>query len=299
MKLAILVPIMPGVDQNLARWNEQQSWSQDGDEWSGAWGGSDLLWMTTVLPRIRDFIPAPTILEIAPGHGRFTQFLKNYCERLAIVDLSPECISSCRRRFASETHISYYTNDGRRLDMIPDNSVDFAFSFDSLVHVEADVLEAYATELARKLRPEGIGFIHHSNIGCYPNAIAFCGRIPERAGDSSFLNLLFRALGKDGSFPVRSYLMTKGVLINTHGWRGTSVTAEVFADICERVGLHCIYQEKMNWACGRYLIDCISIFTRKGSKWDRPNRVWSNPGFMQDASKVSHLASQLPAKPAP
>jgi cyclopropane fatty-acyl-phospholipid synthase-like methyltransferase len=39
---------------------------------------------------------------------------------------------------------------------------DFVFSFDSLVHVESDVIENYLTQLAKKLKPNGIGFIHHS-----------------------------------------------------------------------------------------------------------------------------------------
>ena len=287
---------MPTVAENLSMWNDAQFWSQNGDEWSEAWGGTKLLWITTVLPRIRPFLPARTILEIAPGHGRFTQFLKNYCERLFVVDLSPLCIEACRKRFSGETHINYYANDGKSLAMIADESVDFAFSFDSLVHVEADVLETYAAQLARKLRPEGVGFLHHSNIGCYPRSVALCRRIPERAGDSSWLHLMFRALGRDGGFPLRSYLMSKGVLINTTGLRGNSVTAEKFAAICQRVGLCCIYQERISWAYGRFLIDCLSIFTRKGSSWERSNRVWDNPDFVRDARKVSRLAGQLPPR---
>ena len=49
--------------------------------------------------------------------------------------------------------------------MVEDGSIDFVFSFDSLVHVEADVLDAYLDQLARKLTPDGVGFIHHSNMG--------------------------------------------------------------------------------------------------------------------------------------
>ena len=51
--------------------------------------------------------------------------------------------------------------------MVADRSVDFAFSFDSLVHADAEVLDAYAAELARTLAPDGVAFIHHSNLGAY------------------------------------------------------------------------------------------------------------------------------------
>jgi hypothetical protein len=51
--------------------------------------------------------------------------------------------------------------------MIPDQWIDFAFSFDSLVHVEADFIESYLQQLACKLTKEGVGFIHHYNLGQY------------------------------------------------------------------------------------------------------------------------------------
>jgi hypothetical protein len=60
--------------------------------------------------------------------------------------------------------------------MIPDHSVDFAFSFDSLLHVEADLIEAYLNQLAVKLKPTGAGLIHHSNIGTYVNSST--GKLP-------------------------------------------------------------------------------------------------------------------------
>ena len=53
------------------------------------------------------------------------------------------------------------------LPMVEDQSIDFAFSFDSLVHVESDVLMGYLAELARTLKPEGVAFLHHSNYGSY------------------------------------------------------------------------------------------------------------------------------------
>ena len=117
--------------------------------------------------RINRFVPTGTILEIAPGYGRWTQYLQGLCEQLVVVDLTENCIDHCRKRFADLDHITYHVNDGRSLAMIEDESIDFVFSFDSLVHVELDVLEAYLAQLGAKLRPGGAGFIHHSNAGSY------------------------------------------------------------------------------------------------------------------------------------
>jgi ubiquinone/menaquinone biosynthesis C-methylase UbiE len=125
---------MPSLDENKALWDKSYDWSRAGEEWSREWGSSYMQWHGTLLPRMRAFLPAASVLEIAPGHGRWTRFLKDFCSRLSIVDLSATCIEACRRRFAGASNISYFVNDGRSLDMVPDGSVDFIFSFDSLVH---------------------------------------------------------------------------------------------------------------------------------------------------------------------
>ncbi|MGE3509528.1 MAG: class I SAM-dependent methyltransferase [Vicinamibacterales bacterium] len=163
---------MPTLKENAKIWQELYDWSRAGDEWSEAWGGEDAQWYGVILPRIQAFVTdaqgiarAQTILEIAPGFGRWTKYLKGYCHRLMLVDLAPKCIEACRTRFAADGHIEYHVNDGKSLAQIPDDAIDFLFSMDSLVHVEEDVIEAYLAQAAAKLTRTGIGFIHHSNLG--------------------------------------------------------------------------------------------------------------------------------------
>lgn len=129
---------MNTIEQNRTFWNDKYDWSTGGDEWSKGFGGTEALWFFVIYPRIHRFIPSGTILEIAPGFGRWTQFLKTQCQSMIAVDLSERCIKHCKTRFASETHIQFHTNDGTSLDAVPDNSIDFVFSFDSLVHVEKE-----------------------------------------------------------------------------------------------------------------------------------------------------------------
>ena len=89
---------MPTIDENLQAWN--RDWpGQGGDEWSRVWGGPSAQWFGTILPRLKSYVPAATILEIAPGYGRWTQFLRPLADRLVLVDLSATCIDVCRRRF--------------------------------------------------------------------------------------------------------------------------------------------------------------------------------------------------------
>jgi ubiquinone/menaquinone biosynthesis C-methylase UbiE len=82
-----------------------------------------------VVPRIEPFLDVETILDIGPGHGRWTQFLRHRCRRLIVVDISPRCIDVCRKRFPESTNIEYCVNDGMSLAIAPDNSVDFIFSW--------------------------------------------------------------------------------------------------------------------------------------------------------------------------
>lgn len=256
---------MPTIERNRSLWSEYD-WSQRGEEWSLAWGGSEFQWRCSILPRIEAYLPAGSILEIGTGWGRWTHYLKNHCDRLMGVDLSENCIQYCRQRFAKDTHLSFYLNDGKSLAAIPDESIDFVFSFDSLVHAEAEVLRAYLMQLAGKLKPNGVGLIHHSNLGAYRFYYAIKRMIPKGTG------LLWR-MG----------------LLDNDGLRAISMSANAFEDGARKAGLQCISQEIINWGSKR-LIDCLSIFTLVGSKWARPNVIIENPCFMKEAEDIRTLS---------
>ncbi|MEJ7582541.1 MAG: class I SAM-dependent methyltransferase [Acidimicrobiales bacterium] len=257
---------MAGIDHNRAVWTDTWDWSGRGDEWSQWWGGTEAMWFGALLPRIHAFVPTGTVLEIAPGYGRWTQYLQGLADRLVIVDLAENCIEHCRQRFVDATNVEYHVNDGRSLDMIADRSIDLAFSFDSLVHVDADVVGAYLDQLSRKLTPDGVGFLHHSNAGAYPVLTSVARHTPHR--------LLWP-------------LVQRGVLLDLAAWRAETLTAELFAELCDRAGLACFGQEKISWERGYYLTDTLSLFTPRGSRWDRPPSVLRNPCFRREARRMA------------
>jgi hypothetical protein len=188
---------------------------------------------------------------------------------LVLVDLTERCIDHCRERFSSSTNIEYHVNDGRSLEMIEDGSIDLVFSFDSLVHAEADVMEAYVGQLTRKLSSDGVCFIHHSNIGSYRRLTKLAHRVPPNRVEA---------------------LVRRGAVVNLPAWRAESMSADLFAAQCSRAGLRCVGQELINWEHGRYLIDCLSQFTRPGSRWDGgPPRRVRNPGFVAEAHRMKRL----------
>lgn len=94
-------------------------------------------------------------MEIAPGHGRWTQFLLSHCRTLAAFDICEECISFCRNRFLNRVNdgtAHFRLTDGLSIPE-KEESVDLVYSFDSLVHVERDVMRSYLVHLGRCLRP--------------------------------------------------------------------------------------------------------------------------------------------------
>jgi hypothetical protein len=159
--------------------------------------------------------------------------------------------------------------------MIPDDSVDLVFSFDSLVHAEADVMQAYLWQIARKLGPEGIGFLHHSNLGEYERHFRWARRI--RRGR--------RTLSRLGLVEASDHL------------RAASMSAERFRGFAEASGLTCIVQEKVNWG-SRRPIDCISVVTPRASRRAGPTRTLRNPRFMQEAARLARTR-RLYAGPRP
>ena len=158
---------MPALADNISMWNESYDWSQQGDEWSDAWGGVAYQWWVTLFSRIQGFVPAGRILEIAPGYGRWTHFLRDLCDELVAVDIAETAIAHCRERFAGDRACRFHVNDGTSLAVAADRSVDLVFSFDSLVHAEHDIIAGYLAEFARVLADDGVAFIHHSNMGAY------------------------------------------------------------------------------------------------------------------------------------
>ncbi len=154
---------MPELEWNRVRWNDEHPWPESGDEWSAEWGGPRAQWYGAIFPRIVRWLPARRVLEIAPGFGRWTQFLLRHAEELYGVDLSPKCVQRCVQRFSAYDQAHFIQNDGFSLQMVADDTIDFVFSFDSLVHAELDVVSAYCQQIVAKLSPSGAAFIHHSN----------------------------------------------------------------------------------------------------------------------------------------
>lgn len=256
---------MPTIDQNKLVWEKRHHWNKAGDEWSASWGGGELEWAITLSSRLHKLLPTGNLLEIAPGFGRWTRFLLPLCESYIGVDLAQKCIDACKERFSDVSNASFHVGDGKTLKMVDSSSVDFLFSFDSLVHVDWEVMDSYIEEFARVLKPGARAFVHHSNLGHY---------------------------------------MKGGVAqIAKTCWRGEDVTAERVRAKAEGVGLACVSQEKIAWFVPE-LVDCITVFAQPapgevmGQTVIKENYDFPQEGKIGREIAVTYAGQVFPETPA-
>jgi ubiquinone/menaquinone biosynthesis C-methylase UbiE len=156
------------IEKNLAMWDRTYKWVADGDEWeypAEHVGVSYEVWKTALVSNlIAPYSRDAHVIEIAPGHGRWSKFIIDTCLHATLVDLSPTCLEYCRARFPNKTNVDYFLTTGTRLPSYTTGVIDFVFSYDSFVHMSEDVIEAYMYEIARVLKGGGVAVIHHADI---------------------------------------------------------------------------------------------------------------------------------------
>ena len=225
------------IAENLSVWNQEHAWPEHGDEWKGQ---ADFCgvpydeWKASVVERL--ITPyarsGSTILELAPGHGRWTEALASLAGRLILVDLSPSCIEECQRRFMGRYRLETFVNDGKSLPPGLDCQVDLVWSFDSLVHVAPREIQSYLHEIHRVLRPGGFAVIHHANRKHWTLPLA-----------------PIRRLGPSWTFLYR--YLSIGFEESADGWR-SAVSEKLFRTMANRAGLN-VLEHLSRWGNnGRY-----------------------------------------------
>ncbi len=111
-----------------------------------------------VIPYVR---PDYTALEIGPGGGRWTRYLLQF-KRLYVVDFHQELSSELRKNF-HRPNMVFIRNNGTDFPGVPDRAVDYVFSFDTFVHLDPPLIEAYLGNLKRIVSPGGNVVLHYSD----------------------------------------------------------------------------------------------------------------------------------------
>lgn len=106
-------------------------------------------------------------MELACGHGRNTEKLATLAKNIVLVDVNPENIAFCRKRFPDKMW-KFVINNGFDLREIASNSVTFVYCFEAAVHFYLEVILSYIKEFRRVLAPGAFAFVHHSNVTANP-----------------------------------------------------------------------------------------------------------------------------------
>ncbi len=108
-----------------------------------------------VLPAVASGVDlGEAMLEIGPGPGAATEWLRHRVRRLVAVELDEDAAAALRTRFAG-TNVSAVFGDATALDF-PDGSFDSVGTFTMLHHVPTRALQdAMLAEALRVLRPGG------------------------------------------------------------------------------------------------------------------------------------------------
>lgn len=216
------------IENNRRIWDKDYRWPDDGDEWNGQasfCGQPYAAWKQALVehfltPRLAADV---TLLEIGPGHGRWTRFMAGHCAKLYLADLSPSCLDHCRRLFGDDG-IVYVPTDGHSLAQVPDATVDFLWSYDCFVHIGPRDTAGYLTDMRRVLKPGGEAVIHH----------------PGRRHMALPLDWLRQC----GPLALKSYnWISLGEPTTTDGWRA-AVSRERFAKLARQAGLDVVRQQQ-------------------------------------------------------
>ncbi|HTT87353.1 MAG TPA: class I SAM-dependent methyltransferase [Acidimicrobiales bacterium] len=208
------------IEWNRAMWGNPGSWEDGGNNWSfhaESCGQPYEQWKASVVATfIAPFCgPDVDVLELAPGHGRWTEYFVGNSASLTLVDLNVSCISVCKERFGSRPEVRFIVNDGHSLP-VPDASIDLVWCFGSFVHFVPSDVDAYLGEFRRVLRPGGAFVAHHTG---WPDGTLRLVPLTRRLGRPGRVlqHRLGQGLWRPGGDRVEMSARRFAAMANNHG----------------------------------------------------------------------------------
>lgn len=111
---------------------------------------------TEVLPQVTDGVDlGAAMLEIGPGPGASTEWLRHRVDRLIALELERPAAAALTERFADAPNVEIHTGDATQIPW-PEDSFDSVACFTMLHHVPTVALQNQVlSEIFRVLRPGG------------------------------------------------------------------------------------------------------------------------------------------------
>jgi len=160
---------MPNLDTTLhldmyRRGKQLRAKGERADIYGLEWGDPDVM---PELQHVRDHFLRPyitndaTVLEIGPGGGRWTRYMLS-AKHIYAVDYHRELLEELRGN-VSHPNMTLIANNGDDFPGVPDQSIDFIFSFGTFVHLELDIIGRYLRHLKRLLKQQSNVVIQYSD----------------------------------------------------------------------------------------------------------------------------------------
>ena len=108
--------------------------------------------------------PEDHVLELGCGVGRIGRELAGQCNHWTGVDISKHMLNHAEERLSHLDNVSFHQLTRTDLQMIPDASIDKAYSVAVLCHMDKEDMFLYLQELNRVLKPGGSVFIDTWNL---------------------------------------------------------------------------------------------------------------------------------------
>ena len=126
----------------------------------GVLGYNSILY-TVYLACIKHYVnPATTVLEIGPGRGAWTKtFLQRDCKKVYAVDAAPAEHTGFWDYVGPTDRAEYIASGELTLSEVPDDSIDYFFSFGVFCHLKPEMCETYLISLAKKMRVGSHAFL--------------------------------------------------------------------------------------------------------------------------------------------
>jgi phospholipid N-methyltransferase len=150
----------------------------------GIYGYNSILY-TIYMACIRPHITSDTVvLEIGPGRGAWTKtFLERNCRKVYAVDAADPEHTHFWEYIGHDSRVDYIVVQDFRLAEVPDDSIDFFFSFGVFCHLKPEMCEEYIQSLGSKMRQGGHGFLMIADFDKYEQ----CRAAAERLSIGRFL----------------------------------------------------------------------------------------------------------------
>jgi hypothetical protein len=144
----------------------------------GVYGYNSVLY-TVYSACIRPYITSDTVvLEVGPGRGAWSKaFLERNCRKLYAVDAASAEHTHFWDYVGKDPRAEYIVTDDFSLSGVPDNSIDFFFSFGVFCHLKPEMCEEYVQSLGPKMRSGSRGFLYIADFDKYERCLANAERL--------------------------------------------------------------------------------------------------------------------------